>query len=76
MNAFCLKKPNLSRELSSVGRDIALYMQMAGIRTPVIQPIYSVCLVQFMGGDVRDFNRGEGREEKGRNFNYLCVWFK
>jgi hypothetical protein len=29
-------------------------------------------LVQWRKGD----EWGEGKEEEGRNFNYLCVWLK
>jgi hypothetical protein len=35
-----LKRKEESRELSSIGRTIALYMQGAGVRTPVIPLIY------------------------------------
>jgi hypothetical protein len=30
----------------------------------------------FSSTGQRDFNGKEGREEKGRCFNYFCVWFK
>jgi hypothetical protein len=30
----------------------------------------------FSSTGQRDFNGKEGREEKGRCFNYSCVWFK
>jgi hypothetical protein len=39
-NRFLKYKTNLSRKLSSVGRNIALYMQVNGVQTPIIPLIH------------------------------------